>query len=164
MTMETTIDPKKIIMRLTTKSRYGTRLILDLALYGQEEPVRLSEISKRQGISLKYLEKIIISLRKAGLVESVRGPYGGYRLSKAPKEISVGEIVRIMEGGTAITDCTLEKENICGVCNRAGACLLRHVWMETSKAMFDALDKFRIDALIHKLDDFPRNDGSESPE
>ena len=161
--MKTNIDPKKIIMRLTTKSRYGTRLILDLALYGQEEPVRLSEISKRQGISLKYLEKLIRYLRKAGLVESVRGPYGGYRLSKPPEEVSVGEIVRIMEGGTAITDCAMEKENVCGICNRAGACLLRHVWMETSKAMFDALDKFRINDLINKPNDFLKDD-PDSPE
>lgn len=152
--METTIDPKKIIMRLTTKSRYGTRLMLDLALYGQKEPVRLSEISKRQGISLKYLEKLIRTLRKAGLVKSIRGPYGGYNLAKSPDEISVGEIVRVMEGGTAITDCVMEKERVCGVCTRAGACLLRHVWMETSKAMFDALDKFLIDDLIRKPNDF----------
>jgi Rrf2 family protein len=153
-----TFDPKKIIMRLTTKSRYGTRLILDLAIHGRGEPVRLSEISKRQGISLKYLEKLIRTLRKAGLVESVRGPYGGYKLSKAPGEVSVGEIVRVMEGGTDINDCAMEKNSVCGVCNRAGACLLRHVWMETSKAMFDALDKFLIEDLINKPKDFLKDD------
>lgn len=162
--MQKTIDPKKIIMRLTTKSRYGTRLILDLALYGRDAPVRLSEISKRQGISLKYLEKLIRTLRKAGLVESIRGPYGGYRLSKPPGEISVGEIVRVMEGGTAITDCAMQDKSVCGICTRAGACLLRHVWMETSKAMFDALDRFRIDALLHKSVDFLKDGDDDSPE
>lgn len=161
MAMETSIDPRNIIMRLTTKSRYGTRLILDLALYGKDAPIRLSEISKRQGISLKYLEKIIRQMRKAGLVESVRGPYGGYRLAKPPGEISVGQIVRVMEGGTAITDCAAEKENVCGVCNRAGACLLRHVWMETSKAMFDALDKFLIEDLVNKPKDFLKDDDAD---
>jgi len=147
VTAESKNSSKKIIMRLTTKSRYGTRLILDLALYGKEEPVRLSEVSKRQGISLKYLEKLIRRMRRAGLVESSRGPYGGYKLAKAPENISVGDIVRVMEGGTAITDCS-ERESVCGVCNRAGECLSRHIWVETSKAMFEALDQFRIGDLI----------------
>jgi len=164
MVNEATIDPKNIIMRLTTRSRYGTRLILDLALYGRKGPVRLSEISKRQGISLKYLEKLIRSVKKAGLVESIRGPYGGYKLAKPPGEISVGEIVRIMEGGTAITDCAAEKESVCGVCTRAGACLLRHVWMETSRAMFEALDKFLIEDLINKPKDFLKTGDDDSPE
>jgi Rrf2 family protein len=154
---------KKIIMRLTTKSRYGTRLILDLALYGKEEPVRLSEVSKRQGISLKYLEKLIRRMRRAGLVESSRGPYGGYKLARPPEAISVGDIVRVMEGGTSITDCT-ERESICGVCTRAGECLSRHIWAETSKAMFKALDEFRIGDLIdHSTTILKNNDGKSTP-
>ncbi|MBW1813333.1 MAG: Rrf2 family transcriptional regulator, partial [Deltaproteobacteria bacterium] len=84
-------------MRLTTKSRYGTRLLLDLAIYSKKKPVRLSDVSKRQGISLKYLEKLIRNLKQAGYVKSIRGPYGGYMLAKPTKEISVGDIVRIME-------------------------------------------------------------------
>ncbi|MFZ5564623.1 MAG: RrF2 family transcriptional regulator [Thermodesulfobacteriota bacterium] len=163
MTAETTTSSKKIIMRLTTKSRYGTRLILDLALYGKEEPVRLSEVSKRQGISLKYLEKLIRRMRRAGLVESSRGPYGGYRLARPPEQISVGDIVRVMEGGTSITDCT-ERENVCGVCTRAGECLSRHIWAETSKAMFKALDEFRIGDLIdHSTTILKNTDGKSTP-
>lgn len=162
MAMKITTVSKKIIMHLTTKSRYGTRLILDLAIYGRNGPVRLSETAKRQGISQKYLEKLIRSLRKAGLVESVRGPYGGYRLAKPPEGISVGDIVRVMEGGTAITDCTLENESVCGICSRAGACRLRHVWMETSKAMFDVLDKFLIGELAQKPDDFLKRAGDDT--
>ncbi len=162
MVMEQSIDPKKIIMRLTTKSRYGTRLILDLALFGKEGPVRLSETAERQRISQKYLEKLIRMLRAAGLVESVRGPYGGYRLAKSPAEISVGEIVRVMEGGTAITDCAAEDKNVCGVCSRAGACMMRHVWLETSKAMFEALDAFRIEDLINKSDGVLADDEDDS--
>ena len=118
-------------MRLTTKSRYGTRLILDLALYAKKDPVRLSEISKRQGISLKYLEKLIRKLKWAGYVKSMRGPYGGYMLAKPAKEISVGDIVKVLEGTDSIIDCA-ERDNVCGICNRAGECLTRFIWEETS--------------------------------
>lgn len=138
-------------MRLTTKSRYGTRLILDLALNAQTDPVRLSEISKRQGISLKYLEKLIRKLRKAGYVKSMRGPYGGYMLAKPTKEISVGDIVKVLEGSDSITGCA-ESDNVCGICNRAGECLTRWIWVETSTAMFEKLDSFKIDQLLKDPD------------
>ena len=134
-------------MRLTTKSRYGTRLIIDLALNAQSEPVRLSDISKRQGISLKYLEKLIRKLKEAGYVKSMRGPYGGYMLAKPMKNISVGDIVRTLEGTNSITDCS-DRDNICGVCNRAGECITQWIWMETSEAMFKKLNSFKIDKLI----------------
>jgi Rrf2 family protein len=136
-------------MRITTKSRYGTRLILDLALNAQDQPVRLSEISKRQNISLKYLEKLIRKLKKAGFVKSMRGPYGGYMLAKPMEDISVGGIVRVLEGSDTITDCTM-KDNVCGMCTRAGECLTQYIWSETGKAMFEKLDSFKIDELIQK--------------
>lgn len=134
-------------MRLTTKSRYGTRLLLDLAMYSQSKPVRLRDVSKRQGISLKYLEKIIRKLKLAGYVKSSRGPYGGYMLAKPTKEISVGDIVRIMEDSQTITDCT-EKENLCGICSKAGECVSQWIWTETAKAMFEKLDSFKFDKLL----------------
>ena len=140
-------------MRLTTKSRYGTRLILDLALYAKTKPVRLSNISKRQNISLKYLEKLIRILKKEGFVKSMRGPYGGYMLAKPMGEISVGDIVRVLEGSDAITDCA-ESDNICGTCTRAGKCMTQYIWAETSKAMFEKLDSFKIDKLLQKSDAF----------
>ena len=136
-------------MRLTTKSRYGTRMVLDLALSSTKGPVRLSEIASRQGISLKYLEKLIRELKAAGLVTSARGPYGGYLLAKPTKAISVGDIVRVLEGSEAITDCT-EKDDACGVCTRAGECLTQYIWAETGKAMFKKLDSFKIDKLIQR--------------
>jgi len=136
-------------MRITTKSRYGTRLILDLALNAKNQPVRLSEISKRQSISLKYLEKLIRELKKAGFVKSMRGPYGGYMLAKPMEDISVGGIVRVLEGSNTITDCT-ESDNVCGMCTRAGECLTQYIWSETGKAMFEKLDSFKIDKLIQR--------------
>ncbi len=138
-------------MRLTTKSRYGTRLVIDLAMYAKDGPVRLRDISNRQGISLKYLEQLIRTLKKAGFIKSIRGPYGGYMLEKPTSEISVGDIVRALEGSSKLTDCT-EEGDVCGVCTRAGDCITRWIWLETGKAMFDKLDSFIIDELIADSD------------
>ncbi|NOX33679.1 MAG: Rrf2 family transcriptional regulator [Deltaproteobacteria bacterium] len=135
-------------MRLTTKSRYGTRLILDLAVYGRGKPVPLSEISSRQNISLKYLEQLTSKLKKAGLITSHRGPFGGHMLARPPEDISVGSIVRILEESTVITDCAEQENKTCSVCDKAGECLSRWVWVEASRAMFDCLDKITIAGLL----------------
>ena len=116
-------------------------------------PVPLSDVSKRQNISLKYLEQLIVKLKKAGLVKSHRGPFGGHMLAKSPNRISVGDIVRTLEESTAITDCAERETQLCGVCNLAGDCLSRWVWIEASKAMFDRLDKITIGSLITKRKD-----------
>lgn len=137
-------------MRLTTKSRYGTRLILDLAIYAKKGPVPLGDVAKRQNISVKYLEQLILKLKKAGLIESQRGPFGGHMLVKPPSKITIGDIVRILEGTAAITDCAEMDDQLCGECNRAGDCLSRWVWVEASKAMFDRLDKITIESVINK--------------
>ena len=134
-------------MRLTTKSRYGTRLILDLAINAQDGPVPLGDVSKRQNISLKYLEHLIRKLKEAGLIKSQRGPYGGHMLKKSPADITVGDIVRTLEKSTAITDCAETEDRLCGVCNRAGDCLSRWVWIEASEAMFKRLDEITIQSL-----------------
>ena len=136
-------------MRLTTRSRYGTRLILDLAVNAKDGPVPLRDVSKRQKISLKYLEQLIGKLKKAGLIKSQRGPFGGHMLAKRPDSIRVGDIVRTLEESTAITECAEKEDKLCGVCNRAGECLSRWVWIEASEAMFDRLDKITIGSLIN---------------
>ncbi len=143
-------ERETIRMRLTTKSRYGTRMLLDLALHGDKGPVPLGDIAKRQNISLKYLEKLIPKLKEAGLITSQRGPFGGHVLAKAPEEIRIGDIVRVLEEKTAITDCAERNEKLCGVCNRAGDCLSRWVWIEASKAMFQRLDTITLGTLIHQ--------------
>ncbi|MGD2036934.1 MAG: Rrf2 family transcriptional regulator [Desulfobacterales bacterium] len=137
-------------MRLTTKSRYGTRLILDLAINAQNGPVPLSDISKRQNISLKYLEHLTRTLRDAGLIQSQRGPFGGHMLKKAPGDITIGDIVRTLEKTTAITDCAETEDKLCGVCNMAGDCLSRWVWIEASKAMFKRLDNITVERLLNR--------------
>lgn len=136
-------------MRLTTKSRYGTRLILDVAVHGKEKPVPLSDVSKRQNISLKYLEQLTRKLKKAKIISSHRGPFGGHMLAKKPDKISIGDIVRTLEESTAITDCAENEKKLCGICNKAGDCLSRWVWVEASKAMFDRLDKITIENLLN---------------
>ena len=151
-------------MRLTTKSRYGTRLILDLAVYAQNGPVPLGDVARRQNISLKYLEQLIRKLKKAGLVKSQRGPFGGHMLKKKPENITVGDIVRTLEETAAITDCAEREEKLCGVCNKAGDCLSRWVWIEASNAMFERLDQITIGGLLKgKCGQFDRH-GNKSEE
>jgi len=135
-------------IRLTTKSRYGTRLVLDIAVYGKEKPVPLSEVTRRQNISLKYLEQLSGKLRKAGLIESHRGPFGGQMLAQKPEDISIGDIVRILEEATPIADCSEQEKQICGICNKAGECLSRWVWQEANQAMLDRLDTINISMLL----------------
>lgn len=139
-------------MKLTTKSRYGTRLVLDIALFSKEGPVPVGEIARRQNISPKYLEKLISKLKAAGIIKSRRGPFGGHMLAKSPDDITVGDLVRILEESTAITDCAESETKICGVCNRAGDCLSRWVWVEAGKAMFERLDNITISYLINSSD------------
>lgn len=136
-------------MRLTTKSRYGTRMVLDLAMHAEHGPVKLGDISKRQNISLKYLEQLIKKLKDAGYVTSRRGPSGGHTLTRPPEEITVGDIVRVLEEKAAITDCSENTDTLCGVCNRAGECLSQWVWIEAGKAMFDRLDQITFAMLLN---------------
>ncbi|MBT6339380.1 MAG: Rrf2 family transcriptional regulator [Desulfobacula sp.] len=135
-------------MRVTTKSRYGTRLLLDIATYGKEKPVPLSDVASRQNISLKYLEQITSKLKKAGILESYRGQLGGHRLAKSPDKISIGQIVRILEESMVIIDCAEQGKQVCGACNGAGECLSRWVWIEAGRAMFNRLDEITIESLL----------------
>jgi len=92
-------------MKISTKGRYALRLMLDIALNDAKTPVRIKDIAERQQISDKYLEQIVSSLNKAGFVKSLRGPQGGYRLTKKPEEYTVGMILRLIEGSLAPVAC-----------------------------------------------------------
>ncbi|MCG6919057.1 MAG: Rrf2 family transcriptional regulator [Deltaproteobacteria bacterium] len=120
-------------MRLSTRGRYGTRLMVDLAQHYANGPVPLAEIAKRQDLSAKYLEQLIILLKGAGLIRSVRGRRGGYMLARKPEKISVGEIVETLEGKLAVVDCVLEPD----LCYRSMECPTRHIW----QGMTDVLKK-----------------------
>ncbi|MGA8571077.1 MAG: Rrf2 family transcriptional regulator [Desulfobaccales bacterium] len=122
-------------MKLSAKSRYGTRLMLDMAQHYEEGPIHLAQVATRQGISVKYLEQIIIPLKKADYIRSVRGPKGGHSLAMAPDEITVGEIVALLEEGTSLAECAHNDK----VCERSQNCLTRWLWKEAGRALFDKL-------------------------
>ena len=131
-------------MKLSTRSRYGTRMMLDLAQHYDEGPIQIADIAKRQDISVKYLEQLIIPLKKVNLIKSVRGPKGGHVLARPPDEVTVGEIVRVLEGGIDLAGCI---ENPNG-CNRSSRCLTRCIWEEASKAMQDRLNSTALSKTI----------------
>lgn len=136
-------------MRLSTRSRYGTRLLLDLAQHYKKGPIQLGEIAKRQGLSVKYLEQIIIPLKKARYIKSVRGPKGGHTLTKPPEKITVAEIVALLEDTNSLIECT---EDI-SVCERANICPTRLIWKEASEAMFGKLQAITLADLVQKAND-----------
>jgi len=131
-------------MKLTRKSRCGTRVLMDLARSYDRDPVPVGEISRRQGISVKYLEQIIHSLRKAGYIKSSRGPKGGHSLGKEPGEIVVGEIVRLLETHSELAECVMVPED----CERSDGCRIRLVWEEATNTLFDYLNSVTILDLI----------------
>jgi Rrf2 family protein len=136
-------------MRLTTRSRYGTRLLLDIALNQDKGWVNTSDIARRQKISQKYIEKLITGLRRSGLIASKRGPFGGHKLAKPAHDITVGDVVRALEEKVALTQCA-EGEPICGECSLAGECVTQFVWIEASNVLMNALDSYRLGELISR--------------
>jgi Rrf2 family transcriptional regulator, iron-sulfur cluster assembly transcription factor len=121
-------------------------MLLDMAQHYNQGPVQLGDIAKRQNVSLKYLEQIIIPLKKAHYVESVRGPKGGHMLAKPPDQISVGEIVALLEEGTSLVECTEHGE----LCERSPSCPTRMIWREAAQAMFDRLKATTLADLIER--------------
>jgi len=122
-------------MKLSTRGRYGTRLMVDLALHYDQGPVPLGEIAKRQNLSAKYLEQLIILLKGAGLILSARGRRGGYMLARKPEKISVGEVVEVLEGRLAVVDCILKPD----LCNRSPECPTRNIWGNMTDAIKEQL-------------------------
>lgn len=131
-------------MRISTKGRYALRLMLDLAQHESKEPVRLKDIAKRQEISLKYLEQIISVLQKAGFVRSIRGPQGGYQLKLSPREYTVGDILRLIEGDLAPVSCL---EAGARPCRRQESCVTLRLWQEMDTAIRSVLDKYTLQDL-----------------
>ncbi len=154
-------------MKLSTKTRYGTRMILDMAQHYGQGAIQLGEIASRQNISLKYLEQIIRPLKEADYIDSFRGAKGGHILSKAPEEITVGEIVAVLEGGDTLIHCDKDPED----CERVDTCLTRYLWMEAATAMFQRLSSITFADLItlkkdvctEKVIDYLTSDGQSNP-
>lgn len=131
-------------MKLSTKTRYGTRLILDMAENYGQGAIQLGGIANRQNISLKYLEQIIRPLKKANYVKSFRGAKGGHMLTKPPEEITVSEVVAVLEGGRTLINCDKNPEN----CDRVDECLTRYLWIEAAEAMFQRLSTITFADLL----------------
>jgi Rrf2 family iron-sulfur cluster assembly transcriptional regulator len=142
-------------MKLSTRSRYGTRLMLDMAQHYHEGPIHLASVAERQGISVKYLEQIIIPLKKANYVKSLRGPKGGHILAKPPEEITVGEIVAVLEDGTSFAECSDHD----GSCERSSTCLTRRLWKEAAQAMFDKLHSTTLADVMKEAEPSPSEQG-----
>ena len=132
-------------MKVSTKGRYALRLMLDLAVNDQKEPIRLKEVAERQQISEKYLEQIISILNKAGFVSGIRGAQGGYRLAKEPSEYTVGEILRLTEGDLSLVDCVGEEN---GSCRRKPECATARIWERISEAVNQVVDGITLDDMV----------------
>lgn len=133
-------------MRLSTQSRYGVRAIFDIAYNSVGLETQVKDISRRQGISQRYLEQIFQKLKRAGIVGSKRGPSGGYFLSKRPEDITVGEIVRVTEGDINPVLC-VNPESSTQPCERSGECVTQVVWNEAGKRLKEYFDSVTIKDL-----------------
>ena len=139
-------------MKISTKGRYAVRLLLDIAMNDEVEPVRLKDVAERQDISMKYLEQIISTLVRAGFVKSIRGPQGGYRLSKTPKEYTIGMILRQVEGSLAPVAC-LDHTPV--ECERSRECETLPIWQGLYKVINNYLDGITLQDILDSQ--FERN-------
>lgn len=131
-------------MRLSTKGRYGVRALVELALAEGEGPVTLRVVAERQGLSEHYLEQLAGRLRRAGLVHSVRGAQGGYVLGRPAREITVGDILRTLEGPLALTDCSRDDGTPVKHCGRADGCSARGVWSRVRAGIEKVVDSITL--------------------
>ena len=133
-------------MKLSTRTRYGTRALLDLAHHQGDKLVQLKDIARRQNISLHYLEHIIAPLVGAGIVRSTRGARGGLQLTRRPGEIKLSEVVQLLEGTITPVDCVIDPES----CTRSDFCVTREVWGEMKKAIDNTLKAITLQDLVER--------------
>jgi Rrf2 family transcriptional regulator, cysteine metabolism repressor len=134
-------------MKISTKGRYGLRAMIDLAAQDTPgTPVFLSDIAKRQGLSEKYLEHIFGALHKAGLIKALRGRNGGYLLSKLPAEITLNEILTVLEGPCSVVDCVSDAKS----CPKTDKCVTREVWTMLGTKIEEVLNEFTLASLVER--------------
>ncbi|OHB56082.1 MAG: hypothetical protein A2173_02065 [Planctomycetes bacterium RBG_13_44_8b] len=136
-------------MKISTRTRYGMRAILELAISYGHGPLQLKVIAQHQDISVKYLEQIIALLKSGGLVRSVRGAKGGYILAKSPNQIRLSEVFNCLEGSVNTVDC-IENQNYCA---RAADCLARKIWAQVQVAINNILQSITLQDLVDKAND-----------
>ena len=140
-------------MQLSTAGRYALRAMVDLAIHGQDGPIQCAEIAERQEVSDQYLSQLFLKLKRAGLVESVRGPGGGYVLAGDPGEITAGEVLRAVEEKLAPVFCV--KEGKAEPCHRADGCPTHGLWARLGQAIHDVLDSVTLADLSRQAADSP---------
>jgi Rrf2 family cysteine metabolism transcriptional repressor len=133
-------------MKLSTRGRYGLRALLDLAVHQGEGMVLLKDIARRQEVSLPYLEHLITPLIAAGLVKSTRGARGGVLLVRPPAQVTLTEVVLLLEGSLAPVDCVNDPK----VCNRSASCVTRDIWIQIKDAMTQVLDSTTLQDLVER--------------
>lgn len=134
-------------MKLSTKGRYGLRALIDLAQYSDREAVSISSIAQRQNISESYLEQLFAKLRKAGLVMSSRGAQGGYRLTRSSDMISVGDVLRALEGNLEAVECAAQTD---AGCEGADLCVTKYVWQRINDSIAKTVDEMMISQLVEE--------------
>ena len=134
------------IMKLSTRTRYGIRAMLEIALHEKDHPVDLNEISTNQGISKKYLHTLLVSLKNSGFITSIRGKSGGYLLAKRPDEINLFELYKILEGAIELVECVKNEE----LCKRSVNCTTKNLWDRLSQAIRRELESTTLEDLVNE--------------
>lgn len=135
-------------MKISTKGRYGLRAFVDLARYSEDAPVSINSISERQEISEKYLEQLMTLLKRADLVKSIRGAGGGYILARPSERISVGDVLRALEGNLEPVSCAAYREG--ERCNTQDVCVTKYVWKKINDSISDTVDQIKISELVEE--------------
>ena len=141
-------------MRISTRGRYGLRAMLELAERFGQAPVLMSTVAERQGLSRKHLHALLTALKKAGLVRSIRGPGGGFVLTRPPGQITLSEVFRALEGPLTLVHCVPDRRT----CGRATRCAARQVWQELTSAVEHVLDGVTLEEMA-----FPDGKGYSDP-
>ena len=142
-------------MKISTRGRYALRTMVDLAQHSGEGLVTLKDVAARQELSQKYLEQIVTQLSKAGLVKGIRGPQGGYRLSREPKEYNIAEILELVEGSLAPVECL---ESDATVCDRCASCATLDMWTGLYKVVTDYLGNITLQDMVDRANNLAGND------
>ena len=141
-------------MRVSTKGRYGLRILLDVAVFEKQGPVALRDISRRQNISQKYLWQVINPLKVAGLLRATRGAHGGYVLAKSPQRISIRDIVDILEGPVSVVGCVQSPNT----CDRSATCTARSAWSEVEAKINEVMEGITLQHLLERQEKLAQAD------
>lgn len=135
-------------MKISTKGRYGLRALVDLAVHSENGPISINSIAIRQDISVRYLEQLMALLKKKDLVKSIRGAGGGYQLARDPMTISVGDVLRALEGNVELAECAGLQAD--AECISADSCVTKYVWMKMNQAVNETVDEMWISQLVEE--------------